>query len=65
MEHINLIAQIDTIRTTKDGGYKITLECGQESLKAITDLMNIQAKGDQSIQVSIIPYNANEVHSDL
>lgn len=33
------IAQIDTVRTTKDGGFKVTFEMGQESLALTQELM--------------------------
>lgn len=56
MEPIKLIVQLDSIRSTRDGGGKLTLEFGADSLQEIHRLQLLNGSGDTSLAVVIVPY---------
>lgn len=51
--NIAFIAQIDSIRNTKDGGFKVTLECGGDALEAINKLMAITIDTERLVAIVI------------
>lgn len=53
-EPIKLICQLDSVRTTKDGGSKITFECGAESMKGVTELIETNGEGGVNFAVAVL-----------
>lgn len=56
MNPIKLVAQLDRITTTRDGGGKLTLEFGADSLSAIHELQTLNGTGDTNLMVVIVPF---------
>lgn len=55
-EPIILIAQLYKVSTTKDGGSRIVLDCGSESLNAVQKIQRINADGDVSLTWAVMKY---------
>lgn len=55
---IKLIATIDVVRTTSDGGAKITLECGADSMEAVQKIFKFKTQGDVLLAIAVVPYRA-------
>jgi hypothetical protein len=55
LEPVKLIVQLDTIRTTKDGGGKITFEFGADALEEIHKLQILNGSGDTNLALAIVP----------
>lgn len=53
MKTIRMTAQIYNTRIGRDGGGKITLDFGADSLPAIKELMGL---GDANLAIAIVPY---------
>lgn len=58
---IKITGQINKIQTTKDGGYRLTLDTGCESLQGILELQKLHARGDTSLAIVIAPYDDNGI----
>jgi hypothetical protein len=56
-EVCQLIAQIDSFKTLKDGGGKLTLAFGLDSLEELKKLLEWSARGEQLFAVVITPIN--------
>lgn len=56
VEPIKLVVQLYKVSTTRDGGSRITLDCGSESLKAIQKIQELSSKGDISFAIACVPY---------
>ena len=56
-EAIKLICQLYKVTTTKDGGSRIVLDCGSESLKAVQRIQTLSSLGDVSLAIACVPYN--------
>jgi hypothetical protein len=50
---ITLSAQISNIRTTPDGGWAITVVCGQDDVKKVAILSNYRGS---TIEVAFVPH---------
>jgi hypothetical protein len=55
MGPIKLIAQLKEIKHTKDGGTRIVLECGKESLPDVQKLEILNSTGDTNLGIAIVP----------
>lgn len=55
-EPIKMIVQLYKVSTTKDGGSRIVLDCGAESLSAIQKIQRLNAAGDVSLAIAVVPY---------
>lgn len=55
-EPIKLTGQLYDIRTKRDGGSRVTLDCGAESLASIQQLVGLMALGDINLAVVLVPY---------
>ena len=62
---IKLTAQINKIQTTKDGGYRIALDTGSDSLQGIIELQKLHARGDTSLAIAIAVYNNGGENTEL
>lgn len=51
-----ITAQINSIKTLKDGGYRLTLDFGQDSLDAVQKLITWNNSGEANFAVVIVPY---------
>lgn len=58
---IKLIAQLYSVRTTKDGGSKVTFEVGYDSINAILELQKLNATGEINLAIAIIPYDDKQL----
>lgn len=56
MEPIKLIAQLKEIKHTKDGGIRIILDCGADSLIDVQKLEKLNSTGDINLAIAIVPY---------
>lgn len=57
MDPIKLIVQLDSVRTTKDGGSKIVFECGADALEEIHRLQVLNGTGEINLAVVIVPFD--------
>lgn len=55
-EAIDFVCQLYSVKTTRDGGSRITLDCGAESLRAIQRIQTLNSKGDISLAIACVPY---------
>lgn len=53
---IKIIAQLDKIISTRDGGNKITFECGLESLEGVQQIQNLLAHGEISLCLMVYEF---------
>ena len=56
MEPIKICAQLYRVTTEKDGGSKIVLECGSESLTSVQKLLALNGSGNVNLAVAIVPF---------
>ena len=59
MEPIKIIAQLNSVRTTNDGGGRLVLEFGRDSLEGILELQRLNASNQISLAIAIIPYDVD------
>ena len=52
---ITFTAQLFDIKTRRDGGGRVQLEFGAESMQAIAELMALNATGETNLGVAIVP----------
>ena len=57
LETIQLVCQLYKVTSGKDGGSRIVLDCGVESLEAIQKIQRLNAQGDTNLAVAIVPYS--------
>lgn len=55
-EPITLVCQLNKVTTTRDGGSRLVLDCGAESLKAIQRIQGMNAAGDVSLAIAVQPF---------
>jgi hypothetical protein len=55
MKPIQLVAQLYDIKTKRDGGSRLTLDTGLESLEGIQNLLGFMAHGEMNLHVVIVP----------
>lgn len=55
MQAITLTAQISKIQSTADGGYKLTIELGNEDTKAVKELLEYNGR-PQLFAVALTPF---------
>lgn len=55
---IKFTAQLDKIVSTKDGGTKITLDCGYDAIEAIQELQRLNGVGGINLAVAIAPFGS-------
>jgi hypothetical protein len=55
-EVIKLVVQLNRVNTTKDGGTRLWFDCGAESLEAVQRIQTLNAKGDISLALAIVPF---------
>lgn len=53
---IKLVAVLERVSTSRDGGTKITLVCGADSLSAIQELQTLNAEADVCLALAIVPF---------
>lgn len=63
-EPIKIIAVIDRVTTMKDGGGKITLEFGNDSLTHVQEMQKIAANYNKAFVMVFAPFDKSEVISD-
>lgn len=51
-EGITFQAQINKLQTTTDGGFRITLDAGEQDIEALKELINFK---DELITVAVVP----------
>lgn len=56
---ISLTAELMQVTTTRDGGFKIVLTCGTDSIEAINQLIKLHVKGDTLYGVAMVAINSN------
>lgn len=56
-EPVKIIAQLHSVRTTSDGGGKITLEFGYDSLEGVLELQRLNSQGQTSLALAIVPFD--------
>lgn len=54
----HVICQFDSLRILKDGGGKITLEFGADSLESIQKIQSWVSSGDMNLAVAITPLDS-------
>lgn len=64
MEPIQLSATIYDIKAKRDGGSRITLDCGADSLSGIQSLLGLMANGEMALHVVIVPENVLKGEAD-
>lgn len=50
---VTLTAEIKKIQTTIDGGWSITIHCGQDEVKKVAQLSSLR---DELVQVAFVPH---------
>lgn len=55
---IKFTAQLDKIVSTKDGGTKITLDCGYDAIEAIQELQRLNGVGGINLAVAIATFGS-------
>lgn len=53
---IQIVCQIDRITMLRDGGGKLTVEFGKESIEAINELSRLNAQGDLNLAAAFVPF---------
>ena len=54
-EAIHMICQLYKVSSTRDGGSRIVLDCGSESLDAVQKIQKLNAMGDVNLALAIVP----------
>jgi hypothetical protein len=57
---VRLIAVLNKVSSTRDGGSRITLDCGAESLDAVQKLQRMNADGEVCLAIAIVPFKDDE-----
>lgn len=60
MQPIKLTCQLSRVVTTKDGGGKLTLEFGHDSIEAVHQLQLLNGIGEVNLAVVIVPFEDNQ-----
>lgn len=55
-EVIKLTGQLFKVTTTKDGGSRIIIDCGYDSLGAVQELIKLNGNGDINLAIVVCPY---------
>lgn len=65
---IKFVGQLFEIKSRKDGGSRIVIECGFESMNAILELQKLNGQGETNLAIAVAPFdkeNIDEVDQDL
>lgn len=57
-EPIKMIVQLFDIKTRRDGGGRIQLEFGADSMMQVAELMKLNALGDTNLAIALVPVGA-------
>ena len=60
---INFRAELYKVQTLVDGGYRLTLDLGEQDLKAITDLMECKKRG-ALLEIAVVPVKQEGIRKD-
>lgn len=58
---IRFIGQLYDVRTKRDGGGRITIDFGAESLEQIMELQRANAAGDTNLAFAVVPVRGHHV----
>lgn len=61
-EPIKMIVQLYEVKSRKDGGGRLVLEFGAESMAAATDLMKINANQESLFALALMPVVDSDNH---
>jgi hypothetical protein len=56
MRPLQIIAQLYEVKTKRDGGGRLVLDFGVDSLPDILELQKMNASGDVNLAIAIVPY---------
>lgn len=56
MQPIQITAQLYEVKTKRDGGGRLVLDFGVDSLQDILELQRLNAQGDVNLAIAIVPY---------
>lgn len=56
MKPIQFVAQLNSIKTSKDGGGKIILEFGFDSMEAVLELQRLNGEGEINLAIAVVPF---------
>lgn len=57
---IQMTAQLYDVRTRKDGGGRIQLDFGADSIEAVMAIQRLNSIGDTSFAIALVPIHQNE-----
>lgn len=65
MGPIQFTAQLYSVRTTKDGGGRLTFEFGADAISAIQEIMTLNSRGEVNFAIACVEYGEKLVTNDL
>ncbi len=65
MEPIKLTVQIYDIKVKRDGGARIQLDCGNDSIEGVQALLGVLASGDLNLAAVLVPYSERSSLPDM
>jgi len=65
VEPIKIVAQLNNVRTLKDGGGKLTLDFSLDSLSEVQRLQRLNGMGEMNFMVVCVPmHKSQEIKAD-
>lgn len=58
---IKLIGQLYEVRSRRDGGSRVVIDVGNESIEGILELQKMNGLGDTSLAIALTPFNDSGV----
>lgn len=63
MSQITFVGQLWKVETRRDGGGRLILDFGADALGAILELQKLNAIGETSLGIAIVPYGGSQQDS--